>query len=505
MNRKPRWGRKAAAVLLSASLLIPVLSACSGGNDNSKADKNKETILRIASGYGYIGEGGEGFREWTEIFEFTHPNVKLEFVETMPQQGMPEPGEEYKPEDPMKHLKDALTGPNPPDLIMLGMEQMPELIDENLLAPLDPFITKDKFDTEAIVPAVIEGLKDMGDGTLYALAPQFGASAMIYNKDLFDAAGIDYPVDEMTWDQVFDLARRLTKADQEKPQHGFAFSTWQGGDGFWETQMYTAPLELSIFDETGENVLVDTPDWQDAWETMIKLRTDKVTPTPPDYSKPMPEPIEYNPVEHDNFLSGKVAMAVADYGYINQVIQHNKMAEKGQKGYNAVNWDIVTVPVHESVPGVGGNIYLNGIFAINAKAQNEDAAWEFIKFINSEDWARAKSRASWNMVAHKKFIQPKEGLDYNVEAFTKLKPVPVNNMWNNPIFREIPRAWEIQQIGANKYMEAMNGTKTVEQALKEWQTEGQALLKQLRENPDAPIQTFDDEKAQMIEAETVVE
>jgi len=462
---------KAVAVLLSAGLFAASLSACSTGNDNPES-KEKQ-VLRIAGGYGDMGVEGEELRQWTEIFQFTHPNTTLEYLPVTAD-------EESGQGDSNDKLKQALTGPGKPDLIWLGLDQIPELADENLLSPLDPLIKKDNYDTSGIVPSVLEGLRSAGDGKLYALAPQFSASAMIYNKDVFDQAGIDYPTDEMTWSQTFELARRIAQPDQKKPLYGFSFSNWEGGDGFWEAQQYMAPLKMNFFDSQGEKVAVDTPGWAKAWETIINLKNNGVIPPAADSSQSMTEQEEYNPAHGDLFLSGQTAMTVVEYGYLNDVVQYNKAADEGRKGYNHIHWDIVTVPAHEEAPGVGGNINLNGIFAINANAQNPEAAWEFIKLLNSDVWARTKARAIPDMVTQQKYIKKIEDIDYHVEAFFKMKPLPLQPLWSNPVFRKVPRASEVVDLGTVKFNEAAKGQKSVEQALREWQTEGEAMLEQMR-------------------------
>ena len=91
--------------------------------------------------------------------------------------------------DPMEKLKEVMQGDNPPDVVMLGYEQLPDMIESNMLTQLDPRITKDKFDTAGIVPAVMDGMKNAGGGKLYALAPTFSSSALIYNKKMFHRCG----------------------------------------------------------------------------------------------------------------------------------------------------------------------------------------------------------------------------------------------------------------------------------------------------------------------------
>jgi multiple sugar transport system substrate-binding protein len=78
-------------------------------------------------------------------------------------------------------------------------EQMSLLLEKNLLAPLDSKIAEDKFDTTDYVPVVYEGIKDLSpDGKIYALAPQFNSSALVYNKKMFADAGIEPPTDNIT-------------------------------------------------------------------------------------------------------------------------------------------------------------------------------------------------------------------------------------------------------------------------------------------------------------------
>ncbi len=477
MNRKRKKIRRLAAITLSLALLFPVLTACGKGGE---ADGGEERVLRIASAYG-MGPDDDYFRsQYIDLFEFDNPNIKIEIIPTYDNRfryggGSPED----KPVDPADKLKELMTGPNPPDVVVLGYEQLPDFINENLLAPLDPLITKDKFDTSDFVPAVIDGLKDAGGGKLYALAPTFTSSALIYNKKLFDEAGVAYPKDNMTWDEVFALARQVSRGEGENRKYGFAFSTYKGADPFWDMNVYTAPLQLTMFDDAGEKMTVDTPQWEKVWQTIAQLKKDKVYPEPPDYNKPKKEN-EFQPFEHDNFMSGNLAMAIVQFYQLNELITANRDAQN-IKGYTPIDWDIVTVPTHPEAPGVGGYVGMSPILAINAKAQNPDIAWKYVSFINGEQFAKLKSRSSQNLVSRKKYLEAREDVDYNIKALYSLKPVMSPDM--NKVYREKPDIWQVQDIGRNKFQEVIDGKKTIKEALKEWQTEGDAALKRMKENP----------------------
>lgn len=483
--RKHKGWKKVIIICIAISLFIPVLAACT-----REAPQSSDTVrtLRFASGSGYIGQNGSAFREFTELFEFEHKNIELEYIETMDQSyyyGMPTPNEERP--DPLDALKEAMTGPTPPDIVMLEYHQLPELINENLLLSLDEMIQQEQdFNVDDYVPAVIEGLRKPGNGTLYALAPLFYSSAVIYNKQHFIDRGVEFPTDGMTWQEMFDLARRVTVNDENNPVYGFAFNNWYGGgiyELFYNMSLYTQPLGLKWIDEETLQMTANTPGWQEVWQTFADLYKEGVFPKEPDYSKPREGRFAW-----DVFLSGEAAMAVVSYSYLNEVITANNSAANIE-GYEPIDWDVVSLPTHPEAPGVGSNITYYGIFAINANAENVEDAWEFIKFVTGEDWARVKSKANYYLVARQSYIQPFDGAEYNLNAFLNLTPPEYSNT-EMILYEKLPDYWSVQNIGQMKFAEVVNNGKDIQQALQEWETEGQMMIQQMLENKDNPNGDF---------------
>ncbi|TDF96623.1 ABC transporter substrate-binding protein [Paenibacillus piri] len=477
------WVKRTMLLTVSTSLMVPMLSACS---KTGSGNTNTERVLRVATSFGYGDD--EYFRQqFTEVFEFANPNIKLEMISTADESmryGRYDPNK--KPADPMEKLKEVMQGDNPPDVVMVNYEQLEDLIGGNLLMQLDPMITKDKFDTSDMVPAVIDGLKKVGDNKLYALAPTFNSSALIFNKQMFDEAGVSYPKDKMTWDETFDLGKRLTKGEGDNRKYGFSFSTQSMGDMFYSMQQaYTLPLQLSMFDEKGEKMTVDTDQWEKVWKRMVQLSQDKITPQQQEPAAMKSRVMnasgeDFNPFQFDDFLSGRVAMSIINYGQISQINNANKNAQS-IKGFTPIDWDVVTMPVHPEAPEVGGQIGMNGIMGINTKAQNVDDAWKFIKFINGEDWARLKSTSSYNIVTRKKYIKPKDGVQFHMEAFTTLTPAP---QVDGKVFRSNPNIYPAQDIGRRLFNDVVQGKMQVREALKKWQTDGDAMLQQIQNNPN---------------------
>jgi len=482
MSKQRKWTRLFAVSIIMI-MLVPLLVACGSANEE---DADQERVLRIATSMGYGPDDDYLRQQFTDLYEFTHPNITIEFISTFDEsqryQGMGgkmvDPDAE-QPKQPIEILKEEMNGTNPPDVVIMDFEHLAELIRENLLTSLDTLMQKDKMNVEDFVPSVIEGIKEQSeDGRLYALAPMFTASALIYNKKLFTDAALAFPTDDMTWDQAFQTAREVSKGEGNERVYGLTFNSYRYSDPFYDMSVYTAPLELQMYDDKGEKMSVDTEEWRKAWQTFYDLKKEKIFPEQPNYDQPQPE--QQGPFDYHSLLSGKVAMSIVNYYDITEVINANRNAANIEN-YEPIDWDVVSVPTHPEAPGVGGQVWLNGIMGVSSTAQNPDDAWDFISFIMSEDWAKLKSKSVSQFVTWKKYNTTRDGLEYNLDAFFKNTPVK-NNMYNNTLYIEKPDIWQVQNIGQMKFNEVVTDAKTVPVALKEWQTEGDAILKKLMEN-----------------------
>lgn len=490
MNNKWLSGlriRKFALLSLTLAMLISLLAACSGGS-NESAEKR---VLRIGVLYG--GSDNEPYfrQQYTDMYEMMHPNIEFEIVGAINYEDQrfeqTDPSKPVTQPDPYEKMKEMLNGQNPVDVVVLDYNMLRRMTQDNLLQQLDPKVTQDKFDLSDYVPTVIEGIKAAGDGNLYALTPTFSSSALYYNKKMFADAGVAPPTDKMPWSEVLNLARQVAKGEGEERKFGFTFSRWQS-DGFNDTQVYSQALQLKMWDDKGEKMLVNSDQWEEVWNTVSSLYKDEIVPTQEFFNKmyekqSQSEPGINDPFYGDLFIKGKVAMTIGDYGYINELKRAQDNAAK-IKDFEPVDWDVVTVPTHPNDPEVGGSIYLSQLMGINAKAQNDKDAWEFIKFTNSKEWAKLKSRSVYEMVARKEFLKPIGGLQYNMDAFTSLKPLPPTSTDADKLFREKPGIWEAQQPGYELFQEVLSGKKTSKEALTEWETKGNAVLERLKTNPN---------------------
>lgn len=480
------------------TLLVPALAACSTKNEEN--DPNNRHTLRIGTLYGSAQDDQYYRQQYTDLFEFDHGNIDIEIVPAIDWNQMQfdqDPSKPYQQPDPMEKVKAIMTGDRPVDVMILDMGLLPQLVNENMLKQLDPLLKEDEIDTSAFVPTVIDGIKEQGNGFIYALTPTFSPSALYYNKKLFSKQGVEPPTDGMSWDDVFNLARRMKQGEGKDAVFGFTFNQWGGSNGYYDIQGFGAPLQLRMFDDKAETMTVNTPQWESLWKMVSDLSKDHIVPTQEDMQAIYDEQNKaaadgnsrYNPYQGQLFLNGKVAMTVGDYGMISQIQQMNANADKLKM--DKLEWDVVTMPFFQEKPGVGASIFLNQLAGINAKAENPDDAWEFIKFMNGEKSAKFKSRSTYEMSSLKSFIKIREGMDpFNIDAFTKMKPAPVSqsSLKDQELYRQKPNLNMVNELGNQAYNKVIQGTKTVKEALEEWQTRGNDLLQKIKTNPDGPIE-----------------
>jgi multiple sugar transport system substrate-binding protein len=170
------------------------------------------------------------------------------------------------------------------------------------------------------------------------------------------------------------------------------------------------------------------------------------------------------------FLMGKAAMLVG-YTY---TLQNLKQAKESVKDYKPFEIGLVSGPVDPTDPTSTYGTNASEIFAINADSPNKDAAWDFIKFVNGDDYARVKSRSmSGGLMSRMSFNKDYDG--QSLDVFYSLKP-KVNKSNNN--FDKTPSNFygEYTTIMSKEINLVKENKKSLDEALKTIQSEAQAAL-----------------------------
>ena len=292
-----------------------------------------------------------------EAFEASHPGVTIEYVDVASQ-------------DYATKTSTMLSGGDTSDVFMV--KEITDLLNWQAAGyeePLNSYIEASGYDLSGF--AGIESNYAV-DGEQYALPFRSDFWVLYYNKDLFDAAGVDYPTNDMTWEQYAELAKKMTDAD--KGIYGTHYHTWLSAVVNWDVCDGVNTLidgnydDLAYFYELYQ-------DLEDAGACMS-------------YNELKAAGLHYSAA----FENGNIAMLPMGYWFVSTLIGAIK------DGTCSFNWGIVAVPHKEDVAAGSSFGNLTGAM-INAKSANKDLAWEYISWLAGEEGALATAstgtRPAW--------------------------------------------------------------------------------------------------------------
>nr|WP_269846586.1 extracellular solute-binding protein [Paenibacillus roseus] len=413
------------------------------------------------------------YNEYGMLYSALNQNVEIEVITQGNRWGNSEPETEEEREAKFQQLIDE----KQPDVLFIDAKQYEKFSQDGKLLDLGPLIEQDKYNTETLIPGMLDFLKEKGGGNLYGLSPSYYSQALYYNKTLFEKHGVDLPVDRMTWEDVLARAARFpTDGSPEERIYGFKggydSSLFQLGMNIGTT------LGLSFVDADGKQLMIDTPAWQNVFNTALQAQKSNTL-----YFQDANMGGNWNNYEEylmrDPFISGRMAMMVEGTYMLDQL----KQAKDALKDKINYEWDLVTVPVDPSNPDYTTSTGFHQIFAINSTSANSKEAWNFIKYIHGDDYARVKSKSynSGNLSTRTGYLKDDEG--HNLQAFYELKPT------ESTLFRSyynLPQDFYMQfdSLVKQKLEPVTKGDVSLEEALKDLQQEGQQLLMEAHKKQD---------------------
>lgn len=327
--------RKLTALLLTVMLLV---GAC------GFAAAEGETLLKVVCWdlnttpyYAAIKDG----------FEAANPDIKIEWVDMASQ-------------DYNIKASTVLAGGDDTDLFCVKeLSDMQNWAKEGFLMSLNGKIAETGYDMTKYA-GMDKCYTYIDNGEYYALPFRADFWVLFYNKTLFDAAGVDYPTNELTWDEYADVARAM-KSDTV---YGTHYHTWLSTIANW-----------AVCD--GVNTLADGEysDLKYFYELYQALEDEGVCLS---YDELKASGLHYSGA----FAQGNIAMLPMGYWYASTLIGYMK------DGTANFDWGIAAVPHLDDVAAGSSFGSPTGI-AINAKSKNPDAAWKFASWMCSEEGAKA--------------------------------------------------------------------------------------------------------------------
>lgn len=342
--------KKALKAIMMLAVLVPVLAACSGegqgGESGNAATKGTDQPLKTAapqpieltlSLYSATQEEFEKF--YVGPLKEKFPHITLKGIS---------PGKGT-------NIEDLLAAGTGPDIFVGTKGALPNQLNGlDLTEDISGLIKSNQYDLSRLDPITLDIMRKATNGKIVGLPLNLNVNALYYNKNVFDKFGAPYPKDGMTWDDIYELAKKLNRLEQGVQYRGFS-DRW--GDTFFAGN----PFELPYLDPKEEKSTFQNETWKKIAENWLRFYT-------------LPG------LKFDSKTASKE--------------EDRKIFQTGLSGMTIMPldvakwefpWDIVSVPTYKEKPGIGlqANARYNYIMKGSKKQQ---AAFEVAAFMTSEEY-----------------------------------------------------------------------------------------------------------------------
>lgn len=358
--------KRILAAAMAAAVSLSMLAACGNGGSN---------------GSGQSSSGNDTLQ--VKIWDSTQKDGIQQLCDNWTDQSGVEVNVEVVTWDDYWTLLEAgASGGTMPDVFWTHSNYIQKYMDSGLLLNLNDYIDKDDAINMDNYYSDIVDLYTNDDGTHYGIPKDYDTIALFYNKKLFDAAGLAYPDNTWTWDDLYTNAKALTKADGS--QYGIAANTDMNQESYYNI----------IYSYGGEVINAD--------RNKSGMDNDKTIQAMEEFGKLIQDCMPAQSVmaeagEIDLFTSNVTAM---------QLVGSWRVA--ALKDYdNASDWGVAEIPYCDQNgngqcdEGERVTIY-NGLgWSASADCSNPDAAYSLISYLGSKEGQTEQAKLGVTMSAYK--------------------------------------------------------------------------------------------------------
>lgn len=288
-----------------------------------------------------------------------------------------------------------------PDVVFLF--PVPSYAADGVLENLDPYIEESGMDLDDYWSGSLSTTSL--DGSVYGFPRDIGLEVLYYNKDHFDEAGLAYPDDSWTWDDLRAAAEALTiKSDAGRVErYGLGM---EGG----KYAQFLISNGGGLFDDTfaPTECWLDKPESIEAVEFIAGMMNDEIA------------------MRDANLNQAGGDSAVFQSEQVSMIIQNASRVP----AFNAAEMNYDVAPVPTAPGGIRAAGAAGAAWTITAASDNKELAWDFLQFLQSKEGGLA--------------IYPASG-----EAFPPLRSVAEGDAWlGNSVLPEGRQAWLTQAQGS---------------------------------------------------------
>ncbi len=358
-------GNNILRIVPACMLCITFLAGCKETSEPVSSTSPAQTTstsnkpLKIA----FLNEH-QFIREYGDSFHKKFPDIPLQVIPTVQTEG-----------GVISELETSAILQEKPDLVF-GPNLVMELGEAGKLFDLSVLAKRENMDLSVISPAVIDALQALGNGKLVALASEFQSAALYYNKSLFDRLQIPYPSNDISWQSLLELSKRIARTENGKSIYGL---THRNSPTVFLSQYIHGVGAPSPISEDGRKANYTSVAYSSAVEAGIAAFASGAFYLP-QQNLPAAQSVAES-LNRNKFVTGEAAMTIDSPGLM------TTLKQAADQGIPSFSWDLVSEPIHPSKPKDSQNIVVSSVFGMMADSEKKDAAWTFLKYLISSELA----------------------------------------------------------------------------------------------------------------------
>jgi multiple sugar transport system substrate-binding protein len=342
---------KVSALATGGSVLAACAPAAPQSSNTEAAPKatpppagKKKVVFHSYTWSGYETAMRQVIDDWAK----TKPDVEFE-------------GQFVPQDDYWTKVQTMVASGAPPDAGIADYGRLVSYAKNGTLLDISEFLKGASFPLDKMFPGATaqyrwaKGDFDSGNasGDYYGIPSDAQSQILVYNKKMFDEAGVAYPTDDWTWDDMLAAAQKITKPDENKwgmaPIPNYILLkgnfVWSAGGA-----IHSPDFSKSMLADPGT---IEAYKWN--WDLIF---THKVAPPPGSLTSTNP------------FMTGQVAMYVEGVWWISDFVP----------GIKDFDWDVALFPKHPTTGKRTTTVESDGWW-IYKGAKEPEMAYDLIQYL----------------------------------------------------------------------------------------------------------------------------